>query len=204
MKLTHLPKQKSVIIQNHHIMRNKLMALAIASVFAACGSKQDKVAESTALKTTPAVDSNAALNDKSQLIEAKGIPDTIVTTDGSKFARVQPGVSATTTAAPVTTHKAATPRATTHKSTHSSASNTSTASAGTGSSTTTTTTTTTTKKKGWSKAAKGTAIGAGAGAITGAIISKKKGKGAIIGGIIGAGGGYIIGRKEDKKDGRVQ
>jgi hypothetical protein len=47
-------------------------------------------------------------------------------------------------------------------------------------------------------------IGAGAGAVTGAIISKKKGKGAVIGGLIGAGGGYIIGRKEDKKDGRVQ
>jgi hypothetical protein len=33
----------------------------------------------------------------------------------------------------------------------------------------------------------------------GAIISKKKGKGAIIGGVLGAAGGYIIGRKKDKK-----
>ena len=63
---------------------------------------------------------------------------------------------------------------------------------------------TTTQKKGWSSAAKGTAIGAGAGAITGAIISKKKGKGALIGGIVGAGGGYIIGRSKDKRSGRVQ
>lgn len=58
------------------------------------------------------------------------------------------------------------------------------------------------KKEGWSKAAKGTAIGAGSGAVLGAIISKDKGKGAAIGGIIGAAGGYVLGRKQDKKDGR--
>jgi hypothetical protein len=60
------------------------------------------------------------------------------------------------------------------------------------------------RKKGWSKAAKGTAIGAGSGALVGALVSKKKGKGAIIGAAVGAGAGYIIGRKKDKKDGRVQ
>ena len=43
------------------------------------------------------------------------------------------------------------------------------------------------KKKGWSGAAKGAVIGAGAGAVTGALISKKKGQGAIIGGLAGAG-----------------
>jgi hypothetical protein len=58
------------------------------------------------------------------------------------------------------------------------------------------------KKEGWSKAAKGTAIGAGSGAVLGAIISKNKGKGAVIGGIVGAAGGYVLGRKQDKKDGR--
>ena len=58
------------------------------------------------------------------------------------------------------------------------------------------------KKKGWSKAAKGTVIGAGSGAVLGAIISKNKGKGAIIGGVLGAGGGYVLGRVLDKKDGR--
>lgn len=62
----------------------------------------------------------------------------------------------------------------------------------------------TTEKKGWSKAAKGTVIGAGSGALVGAVVSKKKGKGAIIGGAIGAGTGYVIGRGEDKKDGRVK
>jgi hypothetical protein len=58
------------------------------------------------------------------------------------------------------------------------------------------------RKKGWSHAAKGTAIGAGSGAVLGAIISKKKGKGAIIGGVLGAAGGYVIGRAKDKREGR--
>ena len=63
--------------------------------------------------------------------------------------------------------------------------------------------TTTVRRKGWSKAAKGTVIGAGTGAIAGAILSRNKGKGAIIGGVVGAAGGYIIGRGKDRKDGRV-
>lgn len=65
------------------------------------------------------------------------------------------------------------------------------------------TTTETEKKKGWSAAAKGAAIGAGAGAIGGAIISKKKGLGAIVGGVVGAAGGYIIGKDIDKKNNRL-
>jgi len=67
-----------------------------------------------------------------------------------------------------------------------------------------TTTTTTTKKKGWSSAALGTVIGAGAGGLGGALIDKKKGRGAIIGGVAGAGAGYLIGRGQDKKTGRAQ
>jgi hypothetical protein len=61
----------------------------------------------------------------------------------------------------------------------------------------------TTKKKGWSKAAKGTVIGAGSGAILGAIISKNnRAAGAAIGAVLGGGVGYGIGRSKDKKDGR--
>ncbi len=56
------------------------------------------------------------------------------------------------------------------------------------------------KKKGWSNAAKGAVIGAGAGAVGGAIISKKKGLGAVVGGVVGAAGGYIIGKNIDKKN----
>jgi|SRR5882672_897781 len=61
----------------------------------------------------------------------------------------------------------------------------------------------TTVKKGWSKAAKGTAIGGAAGAIAGAIISKdNRWKGGAIGAVAGGGLGYVIGRSMDKKDGR--
>lgn len=61
-----------------------------------------------------------------------------------------------------------------------------------------------TKKKGWSSAAKGAVIGAGAGALGGVLLDKKDGRGAIIGGVVGAGAGYLIGRDQDKKSGRVQ
>lgn len=68
---------------------------------------------------------------------------------------------------------------------------------------TTSTTTTTTQKKGWSAKAKGAVIGAGAGAVTGAMIDKRKGEGAIIGGILGAGAGLgtgaIIDAEQKKK-----
>ena len=68
---------------------------------------------------------------------------------------------------------------------------------------TATTTSTTTQKKGWSGTAKGAVIGAGVGAATGAIISKKKVQGAIIGGVAGAGvgagtGAIIDGSKKNK------
>lgn len=60
------------------------------------------------------------------------------------------------------------------------------------------------KDKGWSHAAKGTVVGVGTGAITGALLNKEhRGRGALIGAIIGAGSGYIIGRTTDKKTGRV-
>ncbi|HEX8270637.1 MAG TPA: YMGG-like glycine zipper-containing protein [Flavobacterium sp.] len=58
------------------------------------------------------------------------------------------------------------------------------------------------KRKGWSNTAKGAVIGAGVGAVTGAVISKKDGEGAIIGGLagaaVGAGTGAIIdGKKKE-------
>lgn len=64
-----------------------------------------------------------------------------------------------------------------------------------------------TKKKRMSKTTKGSLIGAGAGilsgAAAGAIISKDKGKGAVVGGIIGgavgSGIGYGAGAKKDTK-----
>ena len=64
--------------------------------------------------------------------------------------------------------------------------------------------TTVVRKKGWSSAAKGTAIGAASGAILGAALSKDhhRVKGAVIGGAAGAAGGYLYGRHRDKKNGR--
>jgi hypothetical protein len=58
-------------------------------------------------------------------------------------------------------------------------------------------------KKGWSAKAKGALIGAGAGAITGAAVSKdQRAKGAVIGGVLGAGAGLGVGAIIDKKNGR--
>ena len=45
---------------------------------------------------------------------------------------------------------------------------------------------------------KNTLIGAGVGAATGAVVSKKHGKGALIGGAVGAGAGYLWGKHRDK------
>ncbi|HMK05224.1 MAG TPA: glycine zipper 2TM domain-containing protein [Ferruginibacter sp.] len=60
------------------------------------------------------------------------------------------------------------------------------------------------KDKGWSSAAKGTAIGGGAGAVLGAVIAKNnRVGGGIIGAVLGAGAGYAIGRANDRKTGRV-
>ncbi len=56
------------------------------------------------------------------------------------------------------------------------------------------------EKKGISKAAEGAIIGAAAGAVGGATVSKKKGTGAAIGAVVGAAGGYIIGKSKDNKD----
>ncbi|SFM91310.1 YMGG-like Gly-zipper [Chitinophaga sp. YR627] len=57
-----------------------------------------------------------------------------------------------------------------------------------------TATTTTEKKKGWSHTAKGAVVGAGTGAVTGAIINKNdRVKGAAIGTVVGAGAGAGIG-----------
>jgi outer membrane lipoprotein SlyB len=53
------------------------------------------------------------------------------------------------------------------------------------------------EKKGWSRKAKGAAIGAGAGAATGAVVGG--GKGALIGAAAGTVAGGVIGRKQDKK-----
>lgn len=60
------------------------------------------------------------------------------------------------------------------------------------------------QKKRWSAKATGALIGAGAGAITGAMIDGRKGEGAIVGGLTGAaaglGTGAIIDANKNKKE----
>lgn len=59
------------------------------------------------------------------------------------------------------------------------------------------------RRKGWSAKAKGAVIGAGTGAIAGAVINgRNRGVGAVIGGVLGAGAGTGIGAILDKKNGR--
>ncbi len=55
------------------------------------------------------------------------------------------------------------------------------------------------KKKGWSKKAKGAAIGGVGGAVLGGVVGGKKG--AVIGAAAGAGGGYIYGKRRARKKG---
>lgn len=55
------------------------------------------------------------------------------------------------------------------------------------------------QKKGWSAKAKGAVIGAGAGAVTGAMVDGRKGEGAIVGGLVGAASGLGVGAIIDKK-----
>lgn len=60
------------------------------------------------------------------------------------------------------------------------------------------------QRKGWSSTATGAAIGAGVGAISGALIDDRKGRGALIGGVagagVGAGTGAIIDNQKKKKE----
>ena len=63
------------------------------------------------------------------------------------------------------------------------------------------TTTKPVKKKGWSSKAKGAAIGAGTGAVVGAVADKNhRARGAVLGAAVGTGAGYIIGDNIQKKD----
>ncbi|GAB2793146.1 hypothetical protein GCM10027275_42680 [Rhabdobacter roseus] len=55
------------------------------------------------------------------------------------------------------------------------------------------------QRKGMNNTAKGALIGAGVGAATGALVSKKRGQGALIGGAVGAGGGAATGAVIDNR-----
>ncbi|MEO7962133.1 MAG: YMGG-like glycine zipper-containing protein [Ginsengibacter sp.] len=154
-------------------MKKIILALATVTTFAACNSKKDDSRNIQLLVDSSAYNNNM-YSDTSNLVEAE--PEPLPVTHSVK------SVTSKTTA----------PRSATNSSTSTNTTTTSSS-----------TTQTAAKKQGWSSAAKGAVIGAGAGAIGGAIISKKKPvKGAVIGGVVGAAGGYIIGKDIDKKNGR--
>jgi hypothetical protein len=156
------------------IMKIILFAFALITAFTACNSKKSETRDIQLLADS-SVNNNNMYSDTSKTTQALKTPAT------------------------------RTPRSVAPQKTTSSASgtNTSTSSNSGSGNTSTQTTQTTTRKKGWSSAAKGAVIGGSAGAIGGAIISKKKPvQGAVIGGVVGAAGGYIIGKDIDKKNGR--
>lgn len=57
------------------------------------------------------------------------------------------------------------------------------------------------ERRGWSPQAKGAVIGAGSGAILGAVINRRnRAVGGVVGGVVGAGAGYAIGKHRDNKN----
>lgn len=198
-------------------MKKFLFSVATVTLLIACNNNPKS--DTTITPAVMNVDSiNRSQADKNQAVQMNGVSDTIIGSDGQIYIKSKPGQQPQTVAPVRSTVKNRTPRSTRtrykSRSQGSSTANTGGSSSGTsstggsatnsgvgnsGTSTTTTTTEEAPKKKGWSNAAKGTAIGAASGAVAGAIISKNKGVGAVVGGLIGAGGGYIIGRKKDKK-----
>ncbi|MDQ6812241.1 MAG: YMGG-like glycine zipper-containing protein [Bacteroidota bacterium] len=200
-------------------MKRKLLAIIMVSIFAACNSNPKATTQTTTATTVDTSNfRNNASADKGQVIELKGVSDTIVTGDGNRYVKVDPNkatvpaqnniastVPSPSVKAPTATTHHSSSRTTTHSSGHhhSSGGYSGNGTSGGGySGSGTQNAPVATRKKGWSKAAKDAAIGAGVGAVGGAIISKKKGLGAVIGGVVGGAGGYIIGRNKDKKDGR--
>ena len=166
-------------------MKQTILIFSIATLMISCSNNK----ESEALQQQKiTIDSMKAEAGKQRIIDSMNL----VATQPSAVNNEAAAVAAANHTAP--THK-------THNGTGKSGGNTY------NSTTTTTTNNTTTaqpvattgqKKKGWTGAVKGAVIGAGAGAITGAMVDKKKGEGAIVGGILGAGTGAGVGALLDK------
>ncbi len=192
-------------------MKNFLLSIAIITSFAACNNTPKDDTRDIQLLSDPSAYQNNTSADTAATVAAQPVPAAEVKAAPRVITitkRIIYTPAKTVNAAPVTQPTVYTPPVTTEapKTAPSSTTNNGTMQAGTAGGTTeapVATTTETEKKKGWSASAKGAAIGAGAGAIGGAIISKKKGLGAIVGGVVGAAGGYIIGKDIDKKNNRL-
>jgi uncharacterized membrane protein YgcG len=97
-------------------MTKKILAIALAATMAACNSNPK-----TTETTTPTIDTtgNAAaqLNDRSQSMNANGISDTLLTSDGSKYVKVDPNAPAAVAPAPAPVVRSRTPARSTSSTT---------------------------------------------------------------------------------------
>ncbi|MES2374793.1 MAG: YMGG-like glycine zipper-containing protein [Bacteroidota bacterium] len=167
-------------------MKKLLVALSMVAVFASCNSKPKEtvvVIDTTAIKQKAILEEQARVKAEA---DAKALNDERAKLEAER------------------NRLAATRRRISSGSGSSTASNPNVGTSANAPVTGSGTATEAPKKKGWSDAAKGTAIGAGVGALGGILIDKNDARGAIIGGVVGAAGGYIIGRAKDRKTGRVQ
>lgn len=164
--------------QTKIIMKKLFVTLSMVAVFAACNSKPK---ETVVVVDTMAIKQKAILDEQTRVKAANDEHDKLVTERNNLAAERN--------------RLAAERRRATRSENVGSSANTSSSGSGAASETP--------AKKGWSDAAKGTVIGAGAGAIAGALIDKNHAQGALIGGVLGGGTGYVVGRAKDRKTGRV-
>lgn len=165
-----------------HTKNSNIFLIVFASItlFTACKSNDKTETRDIQFLTDTSAYSNNTSSDTSKIQQTNTVPPKESAQSGRSDQSKSGDAGASTTA-----------------SSESSGSDNSSGTTGSG-------TTQGTEKKGWSKAAQGAVIGGAAGAVGGAIISKKKVAGAAVGAAVGAAGGYIIGRDKDKKDGRVK
>jgi len=168
------------------LFNNNFSLILVFSIilFSACKSNSKTETRDIQLLTDSSAYNNNTFSDTSRLEESEPVPASLSENEARTRTRSTSTKARTTSSGTSTTAKSS------GTVSNSGSANTSTP--------------TTTEKKGWSKAAQGAVIGGAAGAVGGAIISKKKGTGAAVGAAVGAAGGYIIGRQKDKKDGRVK
>ncbi len=170
-------------------MKKFLSIFTVVIIFTACKSKTD---------STLSTPKNMVLVDTTGLSKSNVLTDV----GNNKYVINDKGVKTPVTNKPVVVKPVA---SSSQKNTTANNSGSNSNGGGSGNNTPTTTSEAPVKQdKGWSDAAKGTAIGAGSGAVLGAVLDKNnRVQGAVIGSAVGAGAGYIIGRHRDKKSGRV-
>jgi hypothetical protein len=171
-------------------MKNIVSIIAVTCVFASCGSGSDKQAELLQAQQKT-VDSMRTEMVKKQTIDSMNN----VAAQQSMVNQEQPvmvssGQSRQGTARPHNTSNTTTNN---YNSTPQPAVNTTPQPVAT---------TQPKKKKGWSAKAKGAAVGTGVGIVTGVLVDKKKGEGALVGGLIGGAVGLGAGAIIDKKQKR--